>query len=96
MAAGLTRQDAEELVGELEARAARMKQSDFYRLAEETMLTARDFCRRGTSSEATADLVGKAVRKDFSAKDMEAMRNSFVSATLTSSLTAGAGPVFPN
>lgn len=77
MAAGLTRDDANKLINELKSRSSRMDRNDFYLLAEETMLTARDLCRQGVSSATTAEVVGKAVQKGFAAKDMHTMRNTF-------------------
>ncbi len=77
IAAGLTRQDAEKLVNSLQLRSRQMNHNEFYLLAEETMLTARDLSRQGVSSATTAEVVGKAVQKGFAANEMHTMRSTF-------------------
>ena len=77
ISAGLTRQDADNLVNSLKFRSRQMNRNELYLLAEETMLTARDLSRQGVSSATTAEVVGKAVQKGFAAGEMHTMRSTF-------------------
>ena len=77
IAAGLSRQDAEKLVQNLQAKSNKMNSRELYQLAEESMRTARDMSRQGVSSATTAEVIGKAVQKGFTAHDMHTMRTTF-------------------
>ncbi len=78
IAAGLTRQDAEKIVSSLQARSRQMDSTeDVYRLAEQTMLTARDMSRQGVSSSTTAEVIGKAVEKGYATAEMQTLRHTF-------------------
>jgi uncharacterized membrane protein YgcG len=77
IAAGLTRQDAEQIVNRLQSRAPQVEGSELYQLAEESIRAARDMSRQGVSSATTVNVVGTAIQKGYAARDMQTMRSTF-------------------
>ncbi len=78
IAAGLTSNDAKEIMEALELRSKKMKKQQFTNLIEETLRMARDLSRLGRSSEDTTNIVKQKVIKGTTARDMAAQRKSFV------------------
>ncbi|MCF6188739.1 MAG: hypothetical protein L3J49_14845, partial [Desulfobulbaceae bacterium] len=77
LAAGLSRKDAEKIVGRLQTRAEELNRAKLQSLAEETMRAARDLSRMGVSSRTTTRTVTAAVDRGFSAREMQTMRTGF-------------------
>lgn len=79
LAAGITRNDAEQLVNRLQTRARQMERIELQELASECLLTARDMARQGVSSGTATEVVSRAMEKGFGAREMRSMRSSFMS-----------------
>lgn len=77
LAAGLTAQSVESVTEKLLQRARTMKTGPLEALALETFQTARDMARLGVSPSQTAALLGQALRRQFSAGQMQNMRTAF-------------------
>jgi hypothetical protein len=76
LAAGLTEEDARTLNNKLN-RAAAQRSRSAEALIMETMLTARDLVRQRVTSRTTAELLGQALARGFSAEEIAALRGSF-------------------
>ena len=74
MTAGLTIQDAEKITADFKEKQPRG--TDNYPLAKETMLMARDLCRRGITSATTVEVVEKALQNGLNANEMRTMRGT--------------------
>jgi hypothetical protein len=81
LTAGLSRQDADEMIGKIQQRATSMNVEQAYSLALESFQTARDVSRLGVSSQAVTGMVSQALSKGFSHEDMHALRSSFMTQT---------------
>lgn len=79
LAAGMTREDMEQLVRQLRSRERQMERAELQKLASESLLTARDMARQGVSSGTAAQTVNRAVQKGFGEQEMRSMRSSFMS-----------------
>ena len=79
LAAGMTLEDAEQLVNQLNAVERQMARAELQELVSESLLTARDMTRRGVSSGSAVEVVSRAIEKGFGAGDMQSLRHSFTS-----------------
>jgi hypothetical protein len=77
LAAGLTPEDAQQIISQLQERSQERLQSPFFDLAQESLLTARNLTRMGVSSTTTASMVGQAIARGYSTDDIRTMRQSF-------------------
>jgi len=78
LAAGLSKKDANRIIGELQKYNDSQKSENSYELALESLQTARDVSRLGVSSQAVAGLVAQALSKGYSHTDMQSLRNAFM------------------
>ncbi|UCG08867.1 MAG: hypothetical protein JSV83_09540 [Desulfobacterales bacterium] len=78
MSAGMNEKSIEMIVHELQQRSREMKTDQRIALALETFKTARDMARLGVSSPQTVSVVNTALQHQFSAPQMQAMRDSFL------------------
>ena len=78
LAAGLSKEDADEIVGNLQQRASSMNAEQAYSLALESFQTARDVSRLGVPSQAVSGMVAQALSKGFSHEDMNALHSAFM------------------
>jgi len=78
LAAGMNREDVGRITEMLQNRAQQMTRAKGEELAAETFMTSITMARLGVSSKATTDVVGKALQNNYAARDMEALRNSFM------------------
>jgi hypothetical protein len=79
LAAGLSREDAEQITQMIQQRAGSLNSAQAYSLALASYQTARDASRLGVSSQAVTGMVTAALAKGFSPEDMQALHNSFIS-----------------
>jgi len=79
LVAGMTREDAEQLVSRLQVRMRTMQQAQGLDLVAECLLTARDMVRQGVSSGTATEVVTQGIEKAFSAQQIRSMRNAFMS-----------------
>jgi hypothetical protein len=79
LAAGMNHEDVGRIMQGFQLRAQGMTRADAEGLARETFTAARTMARLGVSSEAAADLVCQALQHSYSAREMETMRDSFMS-----------------
>ena len=70
LAAGLSKEDANEIIGKIQQHASSLKAEQAYNLALECFQTARDVSRLGVSSQAVTGMVVQALSKGFSHEDM--------------------------
>ena len=78
LAAGLSKEDADEMIGNLQQRASSMNAEQAYSLALESFQTARDVSRLGVPSQAVSGMVAQALSKGFSHEDMNALHSAFM------------------
>ena len=78
LAAGLSTENADDIIGILQQRAGLMNAEQTYSLALESFQTARDVSRLGVSSQAVSGMVAQGLNKGFSQEDMHALHNSFM------------------
>jgi hypothetical protein len=78
LAAGMTQKDLARIMNMLQHRAQEMTQTQKVELAQQTFKASRDMARLGLSSKDTTDLVCQALQNSFTAREMETMRNSFM------------------
>ena len=78
LAAGLSKEDAGEIIGNLQQRASSMNAEQAYSLALESFQTARDVSRLGVPSQAVSGMVAQALSKGFSHEDMNALHSAFM------------------
>ena len=84
LAAGLSKNDADEITQLIHQRAQSMKSDKAYSLALECFNTARDVSRLGVSSQAVTNMLANGLNKGFSHQDMRAMRKAFMTQALQS------------
>lgn len=77
LSSGLSREDAGQIAGGIQAQAARMDRDRLHALATETMTAARDMVRLGVSSRTTASVMGEALTHGYDAAAMQTLRQSF-------------------
>ena len=82
--AGMDQQDIQGIMDRLRERTRQMTQSQTMELAKESFKTARDMARLGLSSKTTTNLVCLALQKGYTAREMENMRNSFMTQSRSS------------
>jgi len=85
LAAGLKKQDADQICSMIQNRAQAMNSIGHNSLAFETLKTARDMARLSVASQAVADVLIQALQKDYRAEEMKSMRASFLSHSRTGS-----------
>jgi hypothetical protein len=78
LAAGMNQEDVGRIMERLQHRAQEMTRADAEELARGTFTATRTMARLGVSSEATTELVCQALLNRYTAREMEAMRNSFM------------------
>jgi CubicO group peptidase (beta-lactamase class C family) len=78
LAAGMNQEDVGRIMERLQHRAQEMSGADAEELARGTFMATRTMARLGVSSEATTELVCQALLNRYTAREMEAMRNSFM------------------
>ena len=78
LAAGMNQEDVDRIMQRLQHRAQEMSGADAEELARGTFMATRTMARLGVSSEATTELVCQALLNRYTAREMEAMRNSFM------------------
>ena len=84
LAAGMTQEGLAGIMNTLQHRAQEMTRTQKVELAQETFKASRDMARLGLSSKATTDLVCQALQNKFTAREMETMRNSFITQSRSS------------
>ncbi len=82
--AGMDQKDIQGIMDRVQERTQQMTQSQTMELAKESFKTARDMARLGLSSKATTNLVCLALQKGYTARNMENMRNSFMTQSRSS------------
>jgi hypothetical protein len=87
LAAGMNQEDIRGITNRLQERARQMTRAQTMELAQESFKATRDMARLGLSSKTTTDLVRLALQNQYTALDMETMRNSFMTQSLSSPLT---------
>ena len=78
LAAGMNQEDVDRIMQRFRHRTREMTRADAEELAKETFTVTRTMARLGVSSEATTELVCQALLNRYTAREMEAMRNSFM------------------
>ena len=78
LAAGFSKEDANEVIGKIQQHASSLKTDQAYNLALECFQTARDVSRLGVSSQAVTGIVVQALSKGFNHEDMQSLRSSFM------------------
>ena len=78
LAAGLSTEDADEIMGQIQQHARSTKPNQAYGLALESFQTARDVSRLGVSSEAVTGMISQGLSQGYSNEDMRALRSSFM------------------
>jgi len=78
LAAGLSKKDANEIIGQLQRRENSQKSEMSYELALESFKTTRDVSRLGVSSQAITGIVAQALSKGYNHEDMQSLRNAFM------------------
>jgi uncharacterized membrane protein YgcG len=87
LAAGMNQEDLGRIMERLQHRAQEMTRADAEELARRTFMTTRTMARLGVPSEATTELVCQALLNRYTAREMEAMRNSFMTRSRNESPT---------
>jgi uncharacterized membrane protein YgcG len=82
--AGMDQKDIQGIMERLQERTQQMTQSQTMELAKESFKTARDMARIGLSSKTITNLVCLALQKGYTARNMESMRNSFMTQSRSS------------
>ena len=77
LSSGLSREDASQIAGGIQAQAAQMDRNRLHALATETMTAARDMVRLGVSSRTTASVMGEALTHGYDAAAMQTLRQTF-------------------
>ncbi|MBN2539658.1 MAG: hypothetical protein JXB09_06375, partial [Deltaproteobacteria bacterium] len=78
LSAGMGQGDMAILSGRLEERITKRDKDQAHKLATETFRTARDMARLGASPSSVIDVISQALRHQYSAQEMETLRNSFM------------------
>jgi hypothetical protein len=78
LAAGMNQEDVGRIMERFQHRAQEMSGADAEELARGTFMATRTMARLGVSSEATTELVCQALLNRYTAREMEAMRTSFM------------------
>jgi hypothetical protein len=78
LTAGMNREDVGRITEMLQHRAQQMTRAKGEELAAETFMASITMARLGVSSKATTDVVGKALQNNYTARNMKALRNSFM------------------
>ena len=78
LSAGMGQGDMEILSSRLEERIAQKDKDQEHKLATETFRTARDMARLGASPASVIDVISQALSHQYSAQEMETLRNSFI------------------
>jgi hypothetical protein len=78
LAAGMNQEGVGRIMQRLQHRAQEMTRADAEELARGTFMATRTMARLGVSSEATTELACQALLNRYTAREMEAMRNSFM------------------
>ncbi|MEA3470276.1 MAG: hypothetical protein U9R24_01000 [Thermodesulfobacteriota bacterium] len=85
LAAGVAMGDMELMRARLQERTQTMERKGEDDLAKETCMTLRNMARLGVSSEAITDVVSQALGQNYTAQEMEALRESFMYTARTGS-----------
>jgi len=86
LAAGFERGDMEPIMTRLQEMTQTMERKGVdEELATETCMTLRDMARLGVSSEVITEVVSEALSENYTAQEMEALRESFMYAARTGS-----------
>jgi hypothetical protein len=78
LAAGFQKGDMDRLMDRLQEMTQTMDQKRTDDLAAEICMTLRDMARLGVSSEAITDVVSEALSQNYTAREMEALRETFM------------------
>jgi hypothetical protein len=78
LAAGFERGDIDRIMDRLQDMTQTMDRKRTADLATETCMTLRDMARLGVSSEAITDVVSEALSQNYTAREMEALRETFM------------------
>jgi len=82
--AGMDQKGIQDIMERLQERTQQMTQSQTMELAKESFKAARDMARLGLSSKTTTNLVCLALQEGYTARNMENMRNSFMTQSRSS------------
>jgi len=82
--AGMDQKGIQDIMDRLQERTQQMTQSQTMELAKESFKAARDMARLGLSSKTTNNLICLALQKGYTARNMETMRNSFMTQSRSS------------
>ena len=78
LSAGMEQGDMAILSDRLKERIAQKDKDQEHKLATETFRTARDMARLGASPTSVIDVISQALSHQYSAQEMETLRNSFI------------------
>jgi hypothetical protein len=78
LAAGFERGDIDRIMDRLQDMTQTMDRKRTADLATETCMTLRDMARLGVSSAAITDVVSEALSQNYTAREMEALRETFM------------------
>ena len=78
LAAGLSKEDANTIMGQIQQQARSTNPNQAYSLALESFQTARDVSRLGVSSQDVTGMITQALSKGFSHEDMQALHSAFM------------------
>lgn len=96
LAAGLNDKEVETITHKLQGRARDMTKAEARKLAGECFRAARDITRLGAASMAATDVVWQALDHRYDAKDMKAMRHSFITHMRHTSLATNLARSYAN
>ncbi|MEE4609177.1 MAG: hypothetical protein V2L15_09850 [Desulfobacteraceae bacterium] len=78
LAAGLTRENMTLIMDRLESRARQIKTEQGLRLAEETLLIARDMARQGIAPKDVVEVISRALARGYSAEAVHQARQAMI------------------
>ncbi len=78
LTAGFQGGDMEPIMNRLQERTREMERKGADELSTETCMTLRDMARLGVSSDTITDVVVEALNQNYTAREMEALRESFM------------------
>jgi uncharacterized membrane protein YgcG len=91
MSAGIPPEDVSDIAKQVRSRQRTMSRTEYEDMAEETCLTLRDMARMGTSPKEVKETLSAALQRQYSANQMNQMRNRFMHQAQHTSPDAVAG-----
>ena len=85
LAAGMTKQEMDKVVAQVRTQTRQQTKNQAADLSLQTALTVRSMVRLGASPADTANTVGQALQQQFTAQNMEQLRNRFADETRNTS-----------